>query len=165
MRPWLLLRRFTILVIVLVVALTILRTAGAILHPSAWRLKSEEMLRSARTEDDLRKAVGHLGCFFRYPEGSWLAIRYTDTHSFPITSCSVALDSSGRWLHSWEHYCGTFAFYQHCVERTREMARATGLGEDEAARMLKAESRECSLAYADSLEEARRRLIAMGFEE
>src|SRR5262249_14500033 len=70
--------------------------------------ESIRLLAEASAGRSLEEAVGHLGIVFRLREGSWIAIRYRDSHVFPMWSSAVALDSKGNWFRSTQHYCGRF---------------------------------------------------------
>lgn len=59
------------------------------------------------TPSTLESAVGPLGAVFHYPDGSWLAIRYRDSHGI-LWSLATALDSERKWFESTEHFCGNF---------------------------------------------------------
>lgn len=82
--------------------------------------KSFAVLSAARTSDELREAVGYLGHFFTLASGDWIAIRYDDVHTYYIPSSAVAVDSSGNWWVSYEHFCGRFKTYRHWLDKAED---------------------------------------------
>ena len=60
------------------------------------------------TAAELEDAVGDLGAVFHFHDGSWIAVRYNDSHSMAPWSFAIALDSGGLWFESTEHFCGAF---------------------------------------------------------
>jgi hypothetical protein len=82
-----------------------------VLEPMTWkwrvRRESLSILGAATSTNALLEAVGHLGIFISLQDGSWIAIRYRDTHGGRIDSMAIARDSGGGWFESTEHYCAT----------------------------------------------------------
>lgn len=60
-------------------------------------------------------AVGHLGVVLDIADGSWIAIRYDDSHYYCYSS-ATAVDSKGQWYRSREHFCGLFSIYRRVRE-------------------------------------------------
>jgi hypothetical protein len=139
---------------------------AAVVGPPLNRAKAHRVLSAAKTPDELRKAVGSLGALFPLRDGSWVAVRYTDSHAYPGYSCADALDSSGRWFRSSGHFCGRFRVYQQNEERTREVAAARGDDPATAQAALREQDEELyDLATAATLDAARAVLLKMGFSE
>ena len=93
------------------------------IDPFFSRWQSRRLLAAASTPEELQAAVGGLGAFYTFPDGSWLAIRYRDSHTCGIWSVAVARDSGGNWYESREHFCGAF------VVRRNYRALEASLGE------------------------------------
>lgn len=74
--------------------------------------ESFRTLAAAESVEDLREAVGHLGIVFEYPDGSWLALRYRDSHGVGMWSSTVGSDSGGNWYVCDYHFCGRFKTYR-----------------------------------------------------
>ena len=96
-----------------------------VIYPATWessvRKESIRILESAQTTNELAKAVGYLGIFFVFPDKSWMAIRYRDSHSGGVFSSAVARDSGGNWYESNYHFCGRFLNYSSEVKRCIEI--------------------------------------------
>ncbi|HWN94909.1 MAG TPA: hypothetical protein VNT99_07740 [Methylomirabilota bacterium] len=119
----------------------------------------------AKTVEDLRAAVGRWGAFVPLRDGSWVAVRYTDTHAAPGYSCAVAHDSGGEWLYSSHHFCGRFRNYFQIEKQTRDSSAATGESEAEVLqRMALQDAQIFGLANATNLDAARAQLLTMGFK-
>lgn len=78
------------------------------IDPFFSRQQSQRLLAAASTQQQLKEAVGSLGAFFSFPDDSWMAIRYRDSHAGGIWSVAIARDSGGNWYQSREHFCGVF---------------------------------------------------------
>ena len=76
---------------------------------------SVRILQAAKTTNELDKAVGDLGIVLTFPDGTWMAIRYTDRHEPDIFSLAVARDSEDGWFYSDHHFCGYLAAYRHTI--------------------------------------------------
>jgi len=107
---------------------------------------------AARNASEREAATGYLGISLEYPDGSWLAICYNDSHHFPRWSAALALDSQGVLYRSKEHFCGLFSIYKDVVEQERRFGLELG-----EYRGLKA------VATSPNLEAAREHLLKMGF--
>jgi hypothetical protein len=133
------------------------------------RADSVDRLASARTAKELEATVGDLGILILLRDGSWIAVRYRDSHALPIWSSAVALDSSGRWYASENHYCGTFKIYRARWDRILEVLSHPDATREEKRDILKSfwdESTELTrIERASSLEAARAALQAIGFRE
>lgn len=130
------------------------------------RVKARRVLAAAKTPDELRAAVGSLGRLFDLEDGSWVAVRYSDSHASPGYSCAVALDSNGKWFYSSRHFCGRFQLYDRNEKQTRKLAAALGNGEAAVQDALRKHDEELyELAIADTLEAARAQLLRIGFSE
>ena len=153
------------LCVVLMLLLVFPSYVAAGIAPPLVRAKARRVLAAARTPDELHQAVGSLGRFFPLEDGSWVAVRYRDSHTAGY-SCAVALDSGGGWFYSSRHFCGRFQHYDVIQKKTRELAAA--MGDDEVA--LQAALREkdkdlYDLAAAKTLSAARSQLLNMGFSQ
>jgi hypothetical protein len=71
-----------------------------------WEKREGPKILAVATESQLQTAVGPLGCVLRFPDGSWLAIRYADSHAMASWSFAAARDSGGMHYESTEHFCG-----------------------------------------------------------
>lgn len=60
---------------------------------------------SAVTRPEMLATKVERGRLFTFPDGSWLALRYRDTHAFHFGSSGVSRDSDGRWLMGNHHFC------------------------------------------------------------
>ena len=77
--------------------------------PFIWRSKNRSesiaVLKQAIGPEQQEHIAGESGLAVTYPDGSWLTIRYRDTHGGPVSSIAIAHDSAGGWHESTEHYC------------------------------------------------------------
>jgi hypothetical protein len=87
-----------------------------IAYPAVWRWSVEResirALRGAVTQQDLGAAVTRLGILLEFPDESWMAIRYRDSHSWSVKSSAVVRCSDGSWYRSGHHFCGEFQIYE-----------------------------------------------------
>jgi hypothetical protein len=140
-----------------------------VVYPVMWQINTRKdslrVLASAKSTDELTAAINPLGLFLTFPDGSWMAIRYKDMHSWSNRSMSIALDSGGQWFESPHHFCGMLAGYRSKYE-LRRLARESGNTEDaEVMRFLSLSAYSGIHAVAESktLVEARRQLAKMDF--
>lgn len=68
-------------------------------------------LAACTTRSEFDDAVGDLGVVLDIADGSWIAIRYDDSHYYCYSS-ATSLDSEGYWYRSREHFCGLFSTYR-----------------------------------------------------
>ena len=141
-----------------------------VVYPLAWksreRKESIHVLETAQTEDELAHAVGRLGIFLTFPDDSWLAIRYRDTHQGTVICSAVAHDSGGAWFESSHHFCGRFMRYPDAVERQKEAEKEIEkLGETFTVDYLVGFEDIHHLATAPDLETARTHLVSLGFRQ
>jgi len=157
-----------VLAVTLVVLLLVFAVEPVTWH---WRVRRESLsaLATASSSNELRQAVGDLGIFIPIRDGSWIAIRYRDSHAGRIASLAIARDSGGGWFESDVHFCGAFNAYNHerqsLDEIRSELAR---LGETDTNMTSRARS-EIFVALdtiyaARSLQAARQPLLKLGFE-
>lgn len=73
-------------------------------------------LSAAKTPLARTNAVGGKGIVIGLTNGTWLAIRYRDSHSIPGYSCAITLDSEGKWLESDYHFCGQLAYGRELLD-------------------------------------------------
>lgn len=86
------------------------------------RSRSIAKLAGATSIEELDKVTSGLGVHLRLSDGSWIAIRYWDSHALTnFYSCAVALCSDGSWYESDWHFCGTLRQY---TDRTRTFTEA-----------------------------------------
>jgi len=138
----------------------------AVVGPPLDRIKARRALSTAKTPEELRAAVGRLGAYFPLRDGSWVAVRYTDTHAAPGYSCAVARDSGGQWFYSSRHFCGRFRIYFKLENQTRRLATALGESEEQIRQSMARTAPEMfALANATNLVAARAQLLAMGFKK
>lgn len=110
-----------------VIAVTGLVAIGAAIFlyyssPDRWlaytRENSIQALTAAENHQQLEEAVKPNGVLVYAKDGSWVAIRYRDTHYLsPIQSLAIAKDSGGRWFSCERHFCGWLTSFAR--ERTR----------------------------------------------
>ena len=97
-------------------AVIILITLGVFAYsyysgPASWTAQTQresvEVLTRATSAQQLEEAVKPYGVFVQATDGSWVAVRYRDTHYFSlIQSLAIAKDSGGRWFACDRHFCG-----------------------------------------------------------
>lgn len=86
---------------------------------------------SAVTRPEMLAAKVERGRLFTFPDGSWLALRYRDTHAYHFGSSGVSYDSDGKWLAGNHHFCGSLnePTFRNLADRQRnwriELKRAT----------------------------------------
>jgi hypothetical protein len=130
-------RTWKVIVLLFVLLVTGVVVYNGFIVPAAWysttRIKSISVLKAAESTNQLTDAVGPLGLFLSLTNGSWLAIRYTDTHSgaavifWPwaiVCSSAVARDSGGGWLESDRHFCGSLKYWPRRKDSVEGMLEA-----------------------------------------
>lgn len=167
-RPW---PRPVIAVIGIVCVLIILavgveiavRVEGVLAYAKA-RKEAVEFLTTS-TQSELRSQC----LFYSLADGSWIAIRYRDSHGFPgVYSLSVARCSDGTWFESSHHYCGTNTFARRFDEHLADMRAYASPDEVEAFRMAQFEDnlelrKLVAIHEAPDLESAKRLLEGVHF--
>jgi hypothetical protein len=133
-------------------------TFGA--HPIIWRRstrnESIRLLSEAATPEALAKALGR-GMMIYRPDGTWIAIRYSDSHGPTLNSLAIAKDSGGKWHESNYHFCGAFRSHQRLGEMADQSNEIDG--SDEIGAHIN------KLYTAETLEAARKSLRDLGFVE
>jgi hypothetical protein len=135
-----------------------------------WRVRRESVaaLSAAKTTNELQQVVGVLGVFIPIRDGSWVAIRYRDTHAGRIASLAVARDSGGNWFESDHHFCGAFAAYRERLRMEEIRSELAKLGETDTNLTTSARSDTFvaldAITSAASLDDARKQLSKLGFE-
>jgi hypothetical protein len=158
------------------IAVTILVALGVFAYsyysaPARWiaetRRESIEVLTGAKSVQQLEEAVKPYGVFVQATDGSWVAVRYRDTHYIsPIQALAIAKDSGGRWFACDRHFCGWLTSFARERARgqdpsvLRDMFPATG-GRKEQAGYEKMET----LFAATNLDALRVALTQMDFQE
>ena len=121
--------------------------------------EARRLLSAASTSQELQQAVGSLGMFYTFPDGSWLAIRYSDSHTNGIWSIAVARDSGGNWYQSQEHFCGTFRFVRDLQQRSLDFGEPAEVPSDERSRWIQ------QLGASPDLQTARQRIVSRYFTQ
>jgi hypothetical protein len=96
----------------------------AFIDPVVERQRARLALADSATTN-LETAVGPLGTVLLLRDGSWLAIRYKDSHAYPAWSLAVARDSGGTWFESTEHFYGSFRVIRQLQAFNHEAADYT----------------------------------------
>jgi hypothetical protein len=165
-------RIFKRILLGLLVFLVLLLLLVFVVEPMSWhwraRRESVTILTAAKTTNDLQQAVGGLGVFIPIRDGSWIAIRYRDTHAFRVASLAVACDSGGSWFESDHHFCGAFAAYRHERQRMEEIrSELAKFGETDTNLTTSTRSDTFltldAIGSAKSLEDGRKQLAKLGF--
>ena len=135
-----------------------------VIRPTLWRWESTSALQNANDEASLRKAVGGLGAFVPLQDGSWIAIRYNDTHAGSNDSLAIARDSAGGWFESTHHYCAELGGFGRWVEAQEsgdplEIEMFEGMTFDNGHGDLR------DIYTAPDLASARAALLAAGFKQ
>jgi hypothetical protein len=126
---------FAIIGLVLVLGMAYVFSLHAVVNPMIVKHCAVRALSAARTPEELKAAVGPLGCFIKLSDGSWIAIYYNDSHVPPGWSKAIVRDSGGAWFESEHHFCGQFAIYFQLLELDEAIdaeARKQGLADDSA---------------------------------
>lgn len=146
-----------ILLVCVVLFFTYVEWLHLVIDPFFAQREARRLLSAASTPQQLQEAVGSRGAFFTFPDGSWLAIRYRDSHMGGVWSVAVARDSGGNWYQSRKHFCGSFEI----TRDLQELSSAIGVPPP---------SDECShwilqLGASPDLETARRRVTSRYFTQ
>ena len=141
-----------------------------VIHPLTWKSRvhreSIRLLEAAQTTNELAQAVGYLGLFLSFPDHSWMAIRYRDSHSCGVNSMAVARDQGGKWFHADRHFCGYLSAYPKIIEMQLSIQRDVAVGRRSSAPYLMEGFEEIhTLATSPNLATARTNLLALGFTE
>jgi hypothetical protein len=93
--------------------------------PYAWRADTRkasiEVLSKSQSHEQLEEAVKPYGVLVYAKDGSWVAIRYRDTHyTSPIQALAIGKDSGGRWYSCDRHFCGWLTAFAR--ERARGLS-------------------------------------------
>ncbi len=154
----------TVLLLVAVLALYLF-----VISPLTWKasvtMESIRILKAAQTTNELAEAVGYLGTFLTFPDGSWMAIRYRDLHSGGVFSSAVARDSGGDWFQSDYHFCGYFKAYPDRLEDQLGLEEAVAEGLlTNAPNVMTGFEGIHALATSPDLASARQNLLALDFK-
>jgi len=141
-----------------------------LIHPRAFHASAKEesirILLSAEDTNQLTQAVGRLGIVLTFPDQSWVAVRYCDSHSGGVVSSAVTRDSGGKWYESMRHFCGSFMNYPDAVMRYRDVNEdLEALGSEERYEMDGFFADVHALACSSNLTQARQQLLAMDFNQ
>jgi hypothetical protein len=116
------------IILLLVLFLTGIVVYNGFVAPARWysstRADSISVLKTAESTNQLTDVVGPVGLFLALTNGSWIAIRYVDSHGgwalylpWPvINSCAIAKDSGGGWFESDRHFCGNLKYWHRRKE-------------------------------------------------
>ena len=99
-----------------------------LIDPFLAQREAKRLLSSASTQQQLQAAVGPLGTVYSFPDNSWLAIHYRDSHGGGIWSIAIARDSGGNWYESREHFCGAF----NAVRQIQKLSSTVGSPTEES---------------------------------
>ena len=144
-----------------------------IIYPLLWRRNhlnhAIQVLRSVAIEGQRDKAPLGWGMTMTYPDGSWLAVYYADSHVLMLPSIAVARDSENHWFKSEVHYCGLFKAAERFHEQRlmeSELIKSGEMTEDERAKAPGSEEigLATSVLGASDLTSARGFLMSLGFE-
>ena len=70
------------------------------------------------------KVLPRRGAMLEFDDGSWLAIRYQDTHAFKVQSYILARCSDGIWLEGDHHFCAALPRLREQVEKEKLQHRS-----------------------------------------
>ena len=133
-----------------------------IINPFFARREALRLLSAASTSQQLQDAVGSLGAFYTFRDGSWLAVCYRDSHGGGIWSVAIARDSGGNWYESREHFCGAFRADRR-LQQHEQLAIALGESpeapSDERSRWI------LQLRASPDLQTARQRITSRYFTQ
>ena len=129
------------------------------IDPFFSRWQSRRLLAAATTPQQLQEVVGSLGAFYTFSDGSWLAIRYRDSHGGGIWSVAIARDSGGGWYQSREHFCGAFRTDRHLRQLESTLGDSLELPSDERSRWI------LQLGAPPDLQTARQRITSRYFTQ
>ena len=164
-------RIFKRILLGLVAAVLLLILLIFVVDPASWhwRVRREflSILSAAKTTNELQSAVGHWGVLISLRDGSWIAIRYRDTHAGRIESLAIARDSGGSWFESDHHFCGAFSNYR--VERQRQEEIRLEIAKTGDTNTVPEGSSGTSAILdaafaAPSIEAGRKQLLKLGFQ-
>lgn len=127
------------------------------IDPLFARWEAQRILSAAASPEALQRAVGPLGAFFTFPDGSWVAIRYRDSHAGGLWSVAIARDSGGQWYQSREHFCGAFSSFSQVRDISFAIGESLGAASDEHGRWI------YQLSSSPDLQTARQRISARYF--
>jgi len=133
-------------------------------HKWSFQRESERILRNVHNLERARKVVGPLGIVFAFPDGSWIAIRYRDSHGGVGWSKAVAVDSTGQLYESDVHYCGAFVIYRQEKQMWKQICEATGNEGQTDLQFSGLLGQIDALASCPNLRLARKKLVSLGFE-
>ena len=164
-------RKTTKIVVMLVMSILVLASVSLVAYLLAplwdkWKFERQSLrlLCKAHGVEELQKAVGPLGIVFKFSDGSWIAIRYKDSHAGPGWSKAIAMDSVGRFYESDFHFCGSFMVYRKEKQRYKGINEL--LPEEERIRpQFTGILRQIdSIASSPNLPRGREQLLSLGFE-
>jgi hypothetical protein len=129
------------------------------IDPFFARREAIRLLSAASTSQQLQEAVGSLGTFYTFPDSSWVAIRYRDSHSGGIWSVAVARDSGGDWYQSSEHFCGAFSIVRHLQKLSAALGEPPEPPSDERGKWIQ------QLGASPDLQSARQHITSRYFTQ
>ncbi|MEI8242838.1 MAG: hypothetical protein WCI17_06185 [bacterium] len=155
------------------VAVALLAVAAVVLYlfvvePMTWksatRKESARILAAAQTTNEFAMAVGDLGLFLSFPDGSWMAIRYRERHAINALSSAMARDSGGMSFFSEHHFCGYLSAYPKIAEMQHAARKDAAQGWiGKAPNLLAGFEGIHALATSPDLAAARTNLLSLGF--
>jgi hypothetical protein len=129
---------------------------------SWFKTGSIQKLADAESPDEMEKIVER-GVVLVTKDQSWIAIRYSDNHSYGAWCMGIALDSEGGWYQSREHYCATLPALPviKASKKNGNQPIDESLYRDS---MQKAVDYGYAILQSANLEEAKGYLLKMGFK-
>jgi hypothetical protein len=125
---------------------TALYTVEEYVFPKRARHDAVKALTSTNSTNKLAALKGTFGKFFSFDDGSWLVVRYKDTHSGFVGSYALTRDSDGKWLESKYHFCGMLGYLDKGAARDARLA-------EELAKVSKNDERESAQQAPDPTEQ------------
>ena len=151
---------WTLVIVVIPVGLLAWYLIADFLKQERFTRRNVAQLAGVQTYTDAEAAMDDLDVLLGQPEGPWVVIAYSDTHSMMKVSSAVARTSDGRWFVSNEHFCGQFSGYAAYRDSPLESWEGPGEREDE---LREHNPRLYAIDHAASVDEAVATLEAMGF--
>jgi hypothetical protein len=119
--------KLIIITVVSLVAIVVIYTF--VIHPITWKIHADknaiQVLQQVQTTNELAQVVGDLGVFLTFQDGSWMAIKYSDSHAGRVVSSAIIRDSEDQWYSSDYHFCGYFTVYKERVEAAKRIENLT----------------------------------------
>lgn len=119
--------KLIIITVVALVAIVIIYTF--VIHPITWKIHADknaiQVLQQAQTTNEIAQVLGDLGVFLTFQDGSWMAIKYSDSHAGSAVSSAIIRDSEDQLYSSDYHFCGSFIVYPEKIESAKRIENLT----------------------------------------